>query len=168
MLIRPIVTALLVFCLVGCGAERAARPAAAPLATRVPPTTTPAPTAAPTATPDAADALLALVQQAAQPNLADGAWEAKQTDFGNGPRVNVTMPLNELGSNEQIVRLNQNRMAGVMRALFEEYPELNEVNVIGQIAGVAAISLLVTREEYAAWSGTPAALPGWQVSGRLE
>lgn len=112
--------------------------------------------------------MLALVREAAQPILADGEFTAERTDFGNGPRVNVTMPLNDLGANEQIVRLNQIRMAGVAKALFDAYPELAEVNVIGSLDGTNAISLLVTRDEYTAWDGIPANLPGWQVSGRLQ
>lgn len=151
-----------------CASNDAIPAAQVPTATQPAPTSTPAPTAAPTATPDPAAALLELVEDAAAPILADGDITAERADYGAGPRVNVTMPLNDLGSAEQIVRLNQIRMAGVAKALLDTYPELAEVNVIGTLDGTSAISLLVTRDQYTAWDGIPANLPGWQVSGRLQ
>lgn len=157
------------FCLsltLACGGGRVRQAASTP--TLLPATPTAAPTAAPSATPDPAAALLAVVEGAAAPILAEGPITAERVDFGGGPRVNVTLPLNDLGSNEQIVRLNQTRMAGVARALFEQYAELAEVNVIGTLGETPAISLLVTRAEYTAWDGNPGNLPGWQVSERLR
>lgn len=128
-------------------------------------TATPAP---PTATPDPQALLLQLVQDAAQPNVGGGEWEVVQQDLGEGPEIRVTMPLNVLGSVEQIVRLNQTRMASVMMALFDADPALVRVNVIGTEGGQPGISLVVTRDEYASWSGIPAELPGWQVGGRFR
>lgn len=122
----------------------------------------------PTVTPSAEVVLLALVRDAASPNLRDGRWDAQRT----GDEVRVTLPLNLLGSNEQIVRLNQTRMAGVVKAVFDTYADVQIVNVIGTspIGDVETpgISVLVTREQYAAWSGRVADLPGWQVGQRFR
>lgn len=133
------------------------------------PTPEPSPTLVPpTATPSAEVVLLALVRDAAAPNMRDGRWDAQRT----GDEVRVTLPLNLLGSNEQIVRLNQTRMAGVVKSVFDTYADVQLVNVIGTSpvgdVETPGISVLVTREQYAAWSGRVADLPGWQVGQRFR
>jgi hypothetical protein len=163
----------LVFILACSGGAAATRPTSTPAATA-----TPAPTEAPTAIPEPTATLspeaqiVEITKRAASPNMREGAWQASQGDFGNGPRITLIMPLNDLGSNEQIVRLNQNRMAGAAKALLETYPEIAEVNVQGTLplngSEADAISLVLTRDELIAWSGIPADLTGWQVSQRLS
>lgn len=113
-----------------------------------------------------------LARGAAQPTTREGPWSAQQQNLGEGPEVQVTMPLNLDGSNEQIVRLNQTRIAGVVKAVFDAYPDVGRVNVIGTSPvgeqETPGISIVVTRAEYAAWSGRPAELPGWQVGERFR
>jgi hypothetical protein len=146
-------------------------PAAAqpPAETSVPPTS--APTIAPSATPDARAQLLEAVRDM-PPAVFRGAPSIEYTDFGAGPRAVITIPIGDQGTPEQIVRLGKLRIAGAMKAAFEGLPELAEVNVIGTTplaeSEAPAISLLVSREEFAAWGGDPDRLPGWQVGGRLE
>ena len=155
----------LVFTL-ACNGAATVRPTTAPAATEAP-TTIPEPTA--TLSPE--EAIVAIAKRAASPNMREGTWQASRGDFGNGPRITLIMPLNDLGSNEQIVRLNQNRMAGAAKSLLETYPEIVEVNVQGTLplngTEADAISLLITRDQFISWSGIPADLTGWQVSQRL-
>ena len=159
--------------ILACGSGAAARPTDTPASTAIPaPTEAPTAIPEPTATLSPEESIVAIAKRAASPNMREGEWAASQGDFGNGPRITLIMPLNDLGSNDQIVRLNQNRMAGAAKALLETYPEIVEVNVQGTLPlngqEADAISLLITRDQFTAWSGIPADLTGWQVSQRLS
>lgn len=101
--------------------------------------------------------------------LPDGPWEVAQLLPGE---VRVTYPMTAGGDNAQTVRQGQRQIAAIVMALFTEAPELARVNVIGTLplgeSEAPAISVALTRDEFQTWSGTPAELPGLQVSQRLQ
>lgn len=169
---------LLLACASGAVAVPTQSPAVAQTMTAKP-TGTPVPTAKPTTTPEtlAGAALYEQVaREAARPldtraavGLPAGEW-AVTTPLPN--EVQVTYPMTAGMSNEQTVRQGQRQIGAIVKALFDTAPELVRVNVIGTLPlggqEAPAISVVLTRDEYAGWSGNAAELPGLQVSQRLR
>lgn len=151
----------------------------APTETAIPepgaiPRSTPRPTSSPAPEPTAApsaDQILEEQVRNANPPVRRGAVSIEHGDFGNGPRISITMPIGDQGTNEQIVRLGKLRMTNAILAAFDSDPAIVEVNVIGTtpLGGTeaAAISIVILRSEMVGWSGKSEDLPNWQVSQRL-
>lgn len=159
----------------GCGRVSAVTTTPEPTATLAPSATPVPPTA--TAEPLTGAALYEQVaRDAARPldtrsavGLPSGNWEVASLLPGE---VTVTYPMTVGMDNGQTVRQGQRQIAAIVVALFDADPDLTRVNVIGTLPlgeqEAPAISVVLTREEYASWSGNAAELPGLQVSQRLR
>lgn len=136
----------------------------------------PSATSPATLTPSAEVDYEQVAREAARPldtraavGLPDGQWNVSTLLPGE---VQVTYPMTAGTSNPQTVRQGQRQIAAIVVALFEADPELTRVNVIGTLPlgenEAPAISVALTREEFASWSGIAEELPGMQVSQRLR
>ena len=140
-----------------------------PTATPLPPTATPEPLAGAALYEQVArDAARPLDTRAAV-GMPSGDWEVATLLPGE---VQITYPMTAGMSTEQTVRQGQRQIAAMVKALFDADPELVRVNVIGTLPlgeqEAPAISVALTRDEYAGWNGNAAELPGMQVSQRLQ
>lgn len=166
--------ALLVLLLACGGGEAATRPTEPPAATATPaPSPTPAP---PTATLSPEARYEQIAREAARPldtrsavGLPAGEWAVATLLPGE---VQVTYPMTAGADNAQTVRQGQRQIAAIVMALFQADAELTRVNVIGTLplgeAESPAISVALTRDEFSSWSGQADALPGMQISQRLQ
>lgn len=106
--------------------------------------------------------------------LPDGEWKAEVVTLENGPEVTLTFPLGPGLTNEQTVRQAQRQCAQVVKALFDADPALARVTAFGTLpdgAGsteLGAVSIFVTRDQYAAWDGVAENLGEWRIAPRYQ
>ena len=171
---RTSILALLVLLLACGGGAAATGPTEAP-----PPAATAAPSptlAPPTPTLSREGRLEQVAREAARPldtraavGLPAGAWKVSTLLPGE---IQITYPMTAGGDNARTVRQGQRQIAAIVMALFQADAALARVNVIGTLplgdAESPAISVALTRDEFSSWSGQADALPGMQVSQRLQ
>lgn len=127
------------------------------------PTPTMGPTNTPrlsTPTPSRKDRYIAIAKDAAMTDIRGGdvpagRWDASVINVGDGPELEITMPLNPALSNDQFVRQARRNLAGVINALFVADPELFRITAIGTFPDLGpetpAVSIFVYRSKSDHW-----------------
>ena len=120
-------------------------------------TATPAP---PPATQTPKERYITIAQGSALPlvrdrDMSDGEWEASVINAGDGPELELRVPLSMALSNEQFVRQARRNIALIVNALFVAEPDLFRITVIGtfpdQGPELPAVSLFVYRSKSNDW-----------------
>ena len=164
---------LLVVCLTACGDFDATTPpdvSAALTGTAQRPTVTPSPliatdppqvTTAPVAMQSPEERYITIAQGSALPNIRkgmgipEGEWEASVSNLGQGPELEIRIPLNPANDNEQFVQLGKQNIAQIVNALFVADPQLFRITAIGTFPDLGqelpAVSMFVYRSKSDHW-----------------
>jgi hypothetical protein len=107
-------------------------------------------------------------------NLLKGEWKATLTNLGDGPHVELTMPIGVGLDNEQTIRQGQRYLSQAVAALFNDDPTIVSILAYGTLPDgpnqeeINALSILMERAAFEAWDGTAANLGDWRVAPRYQ